>query len=267
LIIAGITAFFVRGNKNFGVDFTGGTLQEFKFEREVDLAAMRKALTDTGIKNASIQGLAGNKDVLIRTPEDVYPQINSKLKETFADNKFELMRVEKVGPSVGKLLKQKAAGALFWGLVIILIYVAWRFKHWEYGLAGIIALFHDVFVAVGAMALAGMEFDLNTVAAVLTIVGFSINDTVVIYDRIRENMRLLRKTTFTELINLSVNQTLSRTIFTTFTAQLTVVSLLFWGGEVLKGFSFCLFVGFLSGVYSTVFIASPLLIVWQRKKK
>lgn len=135
----------------------------------------------------------------------------------------------------------------------------------KYGMAGVIALFHDVFIAVGALALAQRQFDLTIVAALLTIAGYSINDTIVIFDRIRENMRLVKKGSFAEIINLSVNQTLSRTILTTGVTMLTVVSLLILGGEVLNDFSFCLFIGFVSGVYSTVYIASPLMLSWQKK--
>lgn len=266
IIMAGLVTLIMRGDKNFGVDFTGGTLQQFQFEQPVDIARVRKTLTGLGLKGVSIQRLSGEHEVLIRTSEDAYGKIDTSLKEAFKDNRFELMRVEKVGPSVGMHLRKNAIRALGLGLFGILIYVGFRFRHWEYGLAGVIALFHDVVVAAGAMAITGREFDLTVVAAILTIAGYSINDTVVIYDRIRENMRLLRKINFIELINLSVNQTLSRTVFTTLTTLFTAVALFIWGGVVLNNFAFCLIVGFISGIYSTVFIASPLLILWQKKR-
>ncbi|MFH0731830.1 MAG: protein translocase subunit SecD [Candidatus Omnitrophota bacterium] len=267
IIIGGAAIFMMRGDKNFGVDFTGGTLQEFKFQNPVDILTVRKALGKIGLSGASIQQFSGNRDVLIRTYSDTYDKINDTLNNEFPDDKPQTLRIDKVGPSVGKLLRKNASTALLLGLAGILIYIAIRFKRWEYGLAGIIALFHDILASIGAMALTNKEIDLTIVAALLTIAGYSINDTVVIYDRIRENMRLLRKTDFAGLINASVNQTLSRTILTTFTTLLTVISIYFIGGEVLHNFAFCLLIGFISGVYSTVFIASPLLIAWHRRKK
>jgi preprotein translocase subunit SecF len=147
----------------------------------------------------------------------------------------------------------------------ILIYVMFRFNL-KYGIAGVVALFHDVFIAIGALALTHRQFDLTIIAALLTIAGYSINDTIVIFDRIRENLRLVKKGSFIEVVNLSVNQTLGRTILTTGVTMLVVIALLFWGGAVLNDFAFCLFVGFLSGVYSTVYIASPLIISWHKKQ-
>ena len=174
------------------------------------------------------------------------------------------MRVETVGPAVGKNLRQNATMSLLLGVVGILIYVMFRFNL-KYGVAGIVALFHDVFVAVGALALTHRQFDLTIVAALLTIAGYSINDTIVIYDRIRENLRLVKKGSFIDVVNLSVNQTLGRTILTTGVTMLVVIALLFWGGAVLNDFAFCLFIGMISGVYSTVYIASPLIISWQKR--
>jgi len=266
VIAAGLVIFGARGEKNFGVDFTGGTLQQFQFKNPIDISGVRTAVASLGLKGVSIQRLSGNREVLIRTSEDEYGKIGKELQSSFKDNSFELMRVEKVGPSVGRLLRENAIRALLLGLLGILIYIGFRFKHLEYGLAGVIAIFHDVLVVVGAMAITGREFDLTVVAAILTVAGYSINDTVVIYDRIRENIRLRRKIKFSELINLSINQTLARTVFTTLTTLFTATALFVWGGVVLNNFAFCLIVGFISGIYSTIFIASPLLILWQRRK-
>ncbi|NQT89648.1 MAG: protein translocase subunit SecD [Candidatus Omnitrophica bacterium] len=267
IILIGLTIFTMRGGKNFGVDFTGGTLQQFQFENPIDIARVRGSLHNLGVKGISIQRLSGNREILIRTPEDTHGMINDTLKSSFEDNSYELMRIEKVGPSVGRMLRKNAIRALLLGLLGILVYIGFRFKHWEYGLAGVIALFHDVLIVVGAMAITGREFDLTVVAAILTVAGYSINDTVVIYDRIRENVRLLRKMTFVELINLSVNQTLARTIFTTLTTLFTAFALFFYGGVVLNNFAFCLIIGIISGIYSTIFIASPLLILWHGRRK
>jgi SecD/SecF fusion protein len=266
LILLGIAVFGARGEKNFGVDFTGGTLQQLKFENPIEISRIRETVSRTGISGVSIQGLAGGNEVLIRTAGDTDAGITDVLKESITDNRFEFMRIEKVGPSVGRLLRKNAVKALIFGLLGILIYVGLRFKHWEYGLAGVIALFHDVIIVIGAMAITGREFDLTVVAAILTVAGYSINDTVVIFDRVRENIRLLRKLKFSELINLSINQTLGRTVFTTLTTLFTAVALFLWGGLVLNNFAFCLIVGFISGIYSTIFIASPMILFWQKRR-
>jgi SecD/SecF fusion protein len=266
LVVVGMWVFGARGDRNFGVDFTGGTLQQLKFENPVDIGYVRSTVAKAGIEGVSIQGLAGDHEVLIRTSEDVDTTITDALKDSMKDNRFEFMRIEKVGPSVGRLLRKNAVKALIFGLLGILIYIGLRFKHWEYGLAGVTALFHDVVIVIGAMAITGREFDLTVVAAILTVAGYSINDTVVIFDRVRENIRLLRKLKFSELVNLSINQTLGRTVFTTLTTLFTAVALFVWGGIVLNNFAFCLIVGFISGIYSTIFIASPMILFWQRRR-
>ena len=266
IVIIGLSIFGSRGERNFGVDFTGGTLQQIQFRNPIDIAKVRSVVSELGLKGASIQEITGGREVLIRTSEDVDVQLNNALKSSITDNSFELMRVERVGPSVGKLLRKNAIRALIFGLLGILVYIGFRFKHWEYGFAGVVALFHDVLIVIVAMAIAGREFDLTAVAAILTVAGYSINDTVVIFDRIRENMRLLRKIKFTDLINLSINQTLGRTVFTTLTTLFTAVALFVWGGVVLNNFAFCLIVGFISGIYSTIFIASPLILLWQKRR-
>ena len=190
--------------------------------------------------------------------------MSSLFKDKFKDNPFNILKVETVGPAVGKNLKQNAMMSLMLGLAGILIYVMMRFNM-KYAIAGVVALLHDVLFAIGALALTHRQFDLTIVAGLLTIAGYSINDTVVIYDRIRENMRVVKKGSFAEIINLSINQTLSRTILTVFTAMLVVVALLLWGGEVLNGFAFCLCIGFTVGTYSSIYIASTLILAWQKK--
>jgi len=266
LVIAGMLVFNARGDKNFGVDFTGGTLQQIRFDNPIDIGHIRDAITAEGISGVSIQGIAGEHEVLIRTSEETDITITDTLRDSIQGNDFEFMRIEKVGPSVGKLLRKNAIKALVFGLLGILIYIALRFRHWEYGLAGVVALFHDVIIVIGAMAITGREFDLTAVAAILTVAGYSINDTVVIFDRVRENIRLLRKVKFVDLVNLSINQTLGRTVFTTLTTLFTAISIFVWGGIVLNNFAFCLIVGFVSGIYSTIFIASPMILFWQKKR-
>ena len=264
-IIGGIVLFALRGDKNYGVDFSGGTLQQYMFQTPVKMDDVRRVLKDIGHGNASIQQYGNPKEIIVRTQEDITTKLSDTFKKELKDNPFQLLRVETVGPAVGKNLRQNAMISLFLGLAGIAIYIMFRFDL-KYGIAGVIALIHDVFVAIGAMALTHRQFDLTIVAALLTIAGYSINDTVVIYDRIRENLRLVKKGGLAEIVNLSVNQMLGRTILTTGVTMLAVVALLMFGGAVLNDFSFCIFVGFLTGVYSTVYIASPMVISWHRKR-
>jgi len=193
-------------------------------------------------------------------------KVQEKLKSDFPDNLPELIRVEQVGPSVGKDLSKRAVKAVFWALVSISLYVGFRFRSWSFAVAGIVALLHDVLIALIALAITGRPISLTMVAAFLTIAGYSINDTIVIYDRIRELRRTARKMPFSELINLALNQTLSRTLLTSGVTLLTVVSLFLFGGDILNDLAFALGVGFISGVYSTVYIASPLLLLWEKKR-
>jgi len=216
--------------------------------------------------DASIQQFKENpKIVLIRTSANKSGVITNKLKEKFPGQEIQILRIEHVGPVAGRHLKTRAFYALAWSLAGILIYVLFRFKHLNFAVAGIIAIFHDILVALGFLAITARQIDLLSVTAFLTIAGYSINDTIVIYDRVRENSRIFHKKSLYELINLSVNQTLGRTLLTSFVTLLTVIAILFYGGEVLNNFAFALLVGFISGVYSTVYIASPLVLAWSHK--
>ena len=266
VIVGGIGVFFARGERSYGIDFTGGEIQEYSFKQPVKVEGIRKILLDIGIKDATIQQVSGKDQVLIKTSGDTASMISEEFKKSFSDNPAELLRVEKVGPSIGKHLRKSATLALLWSLIGILIYVGFRFKNIVFASAGVIALFHDVLVAIGFLAATGREMSLTVVAALLTIAGYSINDTIVIYDRIRENMKLYRKASMKEIINMSVNQTLSRTVLTSLTTLLAVSAIFFFGGEVLKDFSFTLLVGMIAGVYSTVYIASPLVMFWHTRK-
>jgi SecD/SecF fusion protein len=266
IISVGLIAFFKKGKDAYGVDFAGGQFQEYSFKEIVPIENIRSVLKDIGLADASIQQIKENpRIVLIKTAADKGDIIIDKLKEKFPQEQIQILRIEKVGPIAGKHLRGKAAYALIWSLLGILIYVALRFKHLNFAVAGVLALFHDVLVALGFMAITNKQIDLLTITAFLTIAGYSINDTIVIYDRVRENSRLLRKLSLYELINLSVNQTLGRTLLTSGVTLLVVAAILFYGGEVLSNFAFALFVGFISGVYSTVYIASPLVLAWSRK--
>lgn len=266
VLVVGMSAFFARGEKAYGIDFTGGQLQEYSFDREIRVEDVRHSLIDIGIKDATIQHVGGKNQVLIKTSEDRASEITKKFKEVFSNNNPNLLRVEKVGPSIGKHLRKSARLAVLWSLVGILLYVGFRFKNIGFAVAGVIAIFHDVFVALGFLALTGRELNLTIVAALLTIAGYSINDTIVVYSRIRENLKLYRKASMKEIVNMSVNQTLSRTVLTTLTTLLAVSSIFFFGGDVLRDFSFALLIGIISGIYSTIYIAAPLIIFWHTKR-
>jgi SecD/SecF fusion protein len=267
VIAVGLIFFFKKGKQAYGIDFSGGQLQEYSFKTPVPIDSLRQVLKELNMADASIQQFKDNpKVILIRTAEDKSEVLTDKLKKSFPDEDLQILRIERVGPVAGKHLKTKAFYALIWSLAGILIYVAFRFKHINFAVAGVIALFHDVLVALGFLAITGRQIDLLSVTAFLTIAGYSINDTIVIYDRVRENSRLMRKNSLFELINLSVNQTLGRTLLTSGVTLLTVIAILIYGGEVLSNFAFTLLVGFISGVYSTVYIASPLVLAWQSRK-
>ena len=271
LIGAGAVAWMARGDQRYGIDFSGGMLQEYRFTKPMDAEHLRTTLAKVGLGQAVIQQYGSPADWLIRTSDDTQEgiqQTQSRTHEAFLSDYAEanpaVLRLEQVGPTVGKILREKAWFAIAWSMVGILVYVALRFRHWDFAAAGVIALMHDVIVAGGMLCLLGRQIDMIIIAGLLTIAGYSINDTIVIYDRVRENLRIHRKKTLTEVLNLSINETLGRTILTSLTVIFQVLALYFFGGEVLRDFSLCLLFGFISGVYSTVYIASALVITWRR---
>ncbi len=271
LMIGSVVAFIARGPDRYGIDFSGGLLQEYRLTKPVSADQLRGTLAKVGLDRVVLQQFGSPNDWLIRTADDTETEIEETLNRTheamasdFGDANPERVRLDRVGPSVGAILRQKAWFAIAWSMVGILLYVAVRFRHWDFGTAGTLALVHDVVVAGGALCLLGRQIDLVVVAALLTIAGFSINDTIVIYDRVRENMVLHRKMGLAEIINLSVNQMLGRTLLTSLTVIFEVLALYWFGGEALRDFSLCLLVGFISGVYSTVYIASALVVFWQK---
>jgi SecD/SecF fusion protein len=267
VIAVGLFSYAKKGKQVYGIDFIGGQLQEYSFKSAPDINTVRQTLKEIGLGDASIQQFKDNpKVLLIRTSQDKSKVLTDKLKEKFPSEDIQIMRIERVGPIAGKHLQTKAMHALIWSLAGILLYVAFRFKHFNFAIAGVLALFHDVLVAFGALVFTGRQVDLLSITAFLTIAGYSINDTIVIYDRVRENARLFRKLSLRELINLSVNQTLGRTILTSGVTLLVVIAILLYGGEVLSNFAFTLLVGFISGVYSTVYIASPLVLALSGKR-
>lgn len=266
IIVISIGFYFIKGKKAYGIDFSGGEIQEYRFSKAVSVEDIRSALKELGLVDVYIQQFREDpKVVSIKIPfqnKDIF----EFFKKKFSDQKIEILKIEKVGPVVGRHLRKKALNALIWSLLGILVYIAFRFKHFNFALAGVIALFHDVLVALGFTVLTNRNIDLLTVTALLTIAGYSINDTIVIYDRVRENRKYFKKYSLSELINLSINQTLSRTVLTTVVTLLVVIALLIWGTDVLNNFAFTLLVGFICGVYSTIFIASPLVLALGRSK-
>lgn len=268
VIILGLALFFYKGSSMYGIDFSGGQLQEYSIDPPVSIEEARASLKELGLGQVVIQQVRDDaKLIIVRTAADTAFKVEEKLKSSFSGRLINTLRIENVGPIVGKQLKNKAMLALVYALLGILVYVGFRFKRFEFAAAGIAALFHDVLVTIGFLAFSGREIDLLVVTALLTIAGYSINDTIVIYDRIRELLRINRKLTIKDAINLALNQTLSRTILTSLVTLLVVIALFFFGGEILNNFAYCLLIGFISGVYSTVYIASPLILVWQRRAK
>ncbi len=254
-----------------GVDFRGGTQLQVQFQQTPNLEQIRSAVEAAGIKGASIVNydVPSNREVLISLPEQTNEtsldtgrvQIESALESHYA-NPFTVRNIQVVGPTVGHQLERQAGLATLYSLLGMLIYLWFRFQL-IYGVAAVVAVFHDTLITVGAFALTNQEVSLTVIAAILTLVGYSMNDTIVVFDRIRENLRLTRREPLADLVNRSINQTLSRTVLTSGLTFLTVLSLYVFGGQVLKGFSFALVIGILIGTYSSIAVAAPMLVAWQ----
>jgi SecD/SecF fusion protein len=264
-ILAGLTVFAQRGIDNYGIDFTGGTLQQLEFNEPISTQRIRGALTGLGLGEASIQQFGSDKEVIIRSYSENSEGIISALENTFGEGTFRIMRVETVGPAVGADLRKAAYKALLYALIGICLYISLRFE-FRFAITAIIALAHDIAFSLGMIAITGREITLPVIAALLTIVGYSINDTIVLFDRIREDRKFMRKTSQADIINLSINQTLSRTVLTSLTTLLVVLALFIFGGKVINDFSFVLLIGILVGTYSSIFIASPLLVDWPSRR-
>ncbi len=276
IIIPGIICMFVRGF-NFGIDFTGGTIIDLKFAQPVTIAEVRTSLAKYGLDGSTIQlsgaqsDVTSSEDVMIRTTdleEDQRKEVMATLKQDVGD--YTVLREEKVGATIGGELITNALEALVISWALIILYVAYRFE-WKFGVAAVLALIHDILIVLSVFSLTQRQIDSSFIAALLTIVGYSINDTIVIFDRIRENLRLhfRRNGDVNALVNTSVYQTLTRSLYTVFTVLFTTFALYFFGGETTKDFAFALLVGFGVGCYSSIFIASPLWIVfrgWSEKR-
>ena len=269
-ILVSFGSILLHGGLRYGVDFSGGLVAEIRFSKPIDVSELRNATDAIGLKDAVVQKFGGENEFLIRVEkaagdlEAMSKSIQTSLQGRFTNNPLEIRRVELVGPKVGKDLKTKAMWAVGLAFVAILIYVAFRFHEFAYGLGGIVALFHDVVVTFGAISVFNIEFSLNVLAVILTIIGFSINDTIVIFDRVRENIKKMRKEDLTTIFNVSINETLGRTILTTGTVMMVVLILFFLAGEVIHDFTIALIVGLITGTYSTVYIASPVVLFWEQ---
>ena len=288
LIVGTFVLLFTR-SLNFGLDFTGGTLVEIGYAQPVEIAQVRQTLQQGGITDAVVQRFGTSRDLMVRLParegkgsaklsDRVLEVLRSEYKEmpiasrpgqiqrcavagaeNPVDCHVQLRRVEFVGPQVGDELAEKGGLALLYTLIAILIYVVIRFE-WRFAVGAIIAIAHDVLLTFGFFSLTGIEFSLSVLAAILAVLGYSLNDTIVVFDRIRENFRKMRKNPVFEIMNVSINQTLARTIITSTTTMLAVLALFFLGGEILHSFSIALIVGIIIGTYSSIYIATPVVL-------
>lgn len=267
ILLATLGWFFTKGPK-YSVDFTGGTLLQIRTSPALAADAARSALDAAGFRGAEIQQMSGatNRDeLLIRVQTDVkdpYAGIQQAIAQRASGTQVELRRIETVGPKVGNDLRRKAVLAILTSLGVILLYVGIRYE-FKFALGGVVALLHDVLVTLGLLMFTGREVSLTVIAALLTIAGYSINDTIVVFDRIRERSKALRKETHSRVMDIAVNETLSRTVITAFTVFLTALALFIWGGEVLRDFSFAMLVGTVFGTYSSVYVASAMALdIW-----
>ena len=288
LIVAGLLSILFQGI-NLGLDFTGGTLVEVRYEEQVSVDDVRQQLANAGIEDTTAQYFGTSRDVMIRLPSqnvegsaaELSTQIVEVLRAPYGESLVEtpegglqscqksndsvgdcfvqMRRVEFVGPKVGEELTEKGGLAMIYALIGILIYVAWRFE-WRFAIGSVVALVHDVLITIGMFSIFQIDFSLAVLAALLAVIGYSLNDTIVVFDRIRENFRRSRHGTSIEIMNRSINQTIRRTILTSMTTLLVVVTLLIFGGEVIRGFSLALLIGVVVGTYSSIFVASPVVL-------
>jgi len=272
LVLLGLLAVIqiYRGKANLGIDFAGGTSVQLKFERPVSLADLREELTRNGLKDSEPQQFAGGDRVMVRVKRGevgiggTAERIRGIMEKGFPNNRFIVEGSNEVGPAIGKDLQKAALRAILLSLIGIIIYIAWRFE-FVFGVAATVATFHDVLAVLGVFFLLNKEITLLVVSALLTIGGYSLTDTVVVYDRIRENLRGRKREPLSDVINASINQVLSRTAMTSLTTLLAVIALFLLGGEVLRDFSLALILGILVGTYSSWFVASPIVFEWRTR--
>ena len=269
LVVISLLLLIIKG-LNFGIDFKGGTLIELRStDSKINVSSLRDNLNQMNLGDISVKNFGNKNDFLIKFEnnenKNAIEEIKVNLDKSFGNN-FNFRRVENVGPKVSTELLRSGVIAISVALVLMLIYIWIRFE-WQFSLGAIMALFHDVIVTLGLFSLLGLEINLSIIAAVLTIVGYSMNDTVVIFDRVRENLKKYADIKIFDLTNLSINETLSRTLITSITTLLALLSIFFFGGEILKGFSFAMILGVILGTYSSIFIANPILVYFRVSQK
>jgi preprotein translocase subunit SecF len=268
LVLASIVSLAVQ-QLNWGLDFTGGTLLEVYYSETADLTAIRSTLADEGYKGATVVSFGTDRDVLIRLPhgysDEEGVELLQKLEAAFAGT-VELRRIEFVGPQVGDELREQGGLAMLLALGLVMLYIAFRFQL-KFAVGAVVALIHDVIITLGIFSFTRLEFDLTVLAALLAVIGYSLNDTIVVFDRIRENFRKIRRTEPIELVNISLTQTLDRTLFTSLTTLLVLVSLAIFGGEMINGFALALIIGITVGTYSSIYVASNVLLLMNVSKE
>lgn len=264
LVLASIILVFTKG-LDFGVDFKGGTTIEIRLEKKIEIEKIRNSLSKFKINNYSVKEFGTVNDFLISTDNSVSPNDIKNFIEKDLKEKIIIRKVETVGPKVGSELIKSAIYSVLLCFVAMFLYLWFRFE-WQFSFGGIVALFHDTIITVGVFSLLGLQFDLTIVAALLTIIGYSINDTVIIYDRIRENLKKDSSSELSILVNESLNNTLSRTLKTSGTTLLSIIAVLIFGGEVLRGFAFAITFGIIIGTYSSIYIASPIVMFFKVKR-
>ncbi|GHT16470.1 protein-export membrane protein SecF [Endomicrobiia bacterium] len=269
LLLLTVGAFIYRGGLNYGIDFTGGILMRISFQNEVGLQDVRIAVEESGINSFELQS-SGNL-VMIRIKKDLEAQeefetlIKSSIQLRFPDNPVKIEGIEYIGPTVGEYLSKQAVYAFLFAFLVMIVYVAFRFKSSLWGIVSVVGIIHDIVISLGFVILANKEINITIVAALLTVVGYSINDTIVLFDRIKENLKLLVKEDFVAVINKSINEVLVRTIVTSLTVFIVVCSLFFFGGEVMHTFAYIMIIGTVLGVFSTIFVCAPLICEWRIK--
>ena len=272
VILVGLISLVIQGGPKPGIDFAGGVLLQVKFDQAITAESIRESLDAVGVEEAEIQHFGGNREAIIRLAardaesDDLAGAILGQLNKDHPENHAEFMREELVGPKIGEELRTKATMAIIYALIGILIYISLRFE-FKFAVGAVAALVHDVLITLGLFSISGRAITLPVIAAFLTIVGYSLNDTIVIYDRIREDRRKLYGKSFVDIVNTSLNESLSRTLVTSLTTLFVVVCLFVFGGEVIKDFAFALMVGVVVGTYSSVYVASPLVVEWQIKQE
>ncbi len=274
VILGGMVSLFIKGI-DYGIDFLGGTEIIVQFDQPVEIGDVRSAMDRVGFGRAEIKSFGSDQDILIRTVEQaegtmVADKIRTALKDHFPTNPYEVLKEDKIGPKIGAELRRNALYAVVASLIAIWLYIGFRFK-FAFGIGAVVALFHDVLVTLGLISIfdgmLNLEISQNMIAAFLTLVGLSVNDTVVIFDRIRENQKIFRSMPLQELINKSLNETLSRTIITSGTIFVVLVVLLIFGGEVTRGFAFALTIGIITGTYSSIYMASTVVLEWSERAR